>query len=259
VAVTTFSVLLGVTAGDSPGTTALLAVAVLTGQLSIGWSNDRIDADRDRRAGRADKPVAGGELRSRAIEVAIGSAAVLTIGFSLALGWRAGVLHLAAVACGWAYNLCFKGTWLSWLPYAAAFGALPAVATLALPHPAGPGAWVVATGALLGVAAHLTNTLPDLVDDLATGVRGLPHRIGPHASLGLTLALVMAAICCAVYGPPGPVLAIGWVALILGIGLSAGGVAAVWRRPDSRLSFYAIIGIVGLDLVLVLLAGHHLR
>src|SRR5665647_499792 len=30
-------------------------------------------------------------------------------------------------------------------------------------------------------AAHLANVLPDLGDDVATGIRGLPHRIGARA------------------------------------------------------------------------------
>ena len=113
---------------------------------------------------------------------AIGVALLVTVAFSLSLGWRAGLLHLAAVGCCWLYNAWLKATWLSWLPYAAAFGALPAIATLALPtHPA-PAAWVVAAGAAFGVAANLTNALPDLADDRLTGVAGLPHRIGTRAS-----------------------------------------------------------------------------
>ena len=64
------------------------------------------------------------------------------------------------------------------MPYAVAFGALPGGrqprgAASALPPVVGPVA-----GALLGVGAHLLNALPDLADDEATGVRGLPHRLG---------------------------------------------------------------------------------
>ena len=38
----------------------LVTAAVLAGQLSIGWSNDLIDARRDRAVGRTDKPLAVG-------------------------------------------------------------------------------------------------------------------------------------------------------------------------------------------------------
>ena len=49
-----------------------------------------------------------------------------------------------------------------------------------------------AAGALLGVGAHLVNVLPDLADDEATGVRGLPHRIGARR-LPVVAAGVLAA------------------------------------------------------------------
>ena len=48
----------------------LVAPAMLAGQLSVGWSNDACDAARDIAAGRADKPVARGEISVRALWVA---------------------------------------------------------------------------------------------------------------------------------------------------------------------------------------------
>ena len=41
---------------------ALVVCAVLAGQLSIGWSNDLLDLDRDRQVGRSDKPLAVGSV-----------------------------------------------------------------------------------------------------------------------------------------------------------------------------------------------------
>jgi 4-hydroxybenzoate polyprenyltransferase len=259
VAVTCFATVLAATAGNSAGTCAVLAVAVLAGQLSIGWSNDRVDAGRDRLVGRTDKPIATGELPRPAVDQAIAAALLVTIGFSLALGWRAGLLHLAAVACGWLYNVWLKATWISWLPYAAAFGALPAIATLALPsHPA-PAAWVVVAGVLLGIAANLTNALPDFAGDRATGILGLPHRIGAHPSLLLAVALLIVATVSAALGPPGAVGALGWTGLAFSVAAGIVGVVAVWQRPTSKSSFYGIIGIVGLDLVLIVGSGHRLH
>ena len=60
-AVTVLSGLLAAAQDLDPGTTVLVVVAVLAGQLSVGWSNDLVDVGRDRRAGRADKPLATGE------------------------------------------------------------------------------------------------------------------------------------------------------------------------------------------------------
>ena len=197
--VTAVSVALGVLARDGPGRTAVLVVAVLAGQLSIGWSNDLLDAARDRSVGRRDKPLARGAVSARTVVVAIAAALVVLVGASFALGWRAGLLNLATVASGWSYNLGVKATWLSPVPYAVSFGGLPAVATLAAPGHPWPAAWVLGAGALLGVAAHVANVLPDLADDRATGVRGLPHRLGARASvLTATLLLLGGAACSSV-------------------------------------------------------------
>ena len=259
VAVTCFATALAATAGNSATTCLLVAVAVLAGQLSIGWSNDRIDAARDRAAGRADKPLAAGELPDSGVDAAIGVALLVTVAFSLSLGWRAGLLHLAAVGCGWLYNAWLKATWLSWLPYAAAFGALPAIATLALPaHPA-PAAWVVAAGAAFGVAANLTNALPDLAADRLTGVAGLPHRIGARASLFLAAVLLVFATACAAFGPRGPVPAFGWAVLAVSVLAVPGALVLARRDPASKAAFYGIVAVVGLDLVLIVTCGRHLH
>jgi 4-hydroxybenzoate polyprenyltransferase len=259
VAVTCFTTVLGAAAGNGAGTCTLLAVAVLAGQLSIGWSNDRIDAARDRTAGRTDKPLASGELALRTADMAIALALLTTVAFSLSLGWRAGLLHLGAVGCGWIYNAELKSTWWSWLPYAAAFGALPAIATLALPTPTWPAAWAVVAGALFGAAANLTNALPDLAGDRLTGVVGLPHHLGARPSLLTAVALLIAATCCAAFGPPGATTALGWAALALSVLAAVAGAVLAFTRPTSKISFYGIVAVVGLDLVLIVVDGHHLH
>ena len=103
---------------------------------------------------------------------------VLTVLLGLACGLAAGAVHLVCVAAGWAYNLGLKATVWSWLPYAVCVRWLPVFVALA-DRPSGlPPLWIPVAGALLGVGAHLLNVLPDLADDAATGVRGLPHRLG---------------------------------------------------------------------------------
>src|SRR5918994_1829605 len=57
-AVTLMMTALAVTAGRDARGVLMVAAAVLTGQLSIGWLNDVLDARRDRAVGRLDKPVA---------------------------------------------------------------------------------------------------------------------------------------------------------------------------------------------------------
>ncbi|MCW2736795.1 UbiA family prenyltransferase, partial [Nocardioides sp.] len=177
-AVTVLAALLAGAQGLGAGRGVLLVAAVLAGQLSIGWGNDLVDLARDRSTGREDKPLATGRGSVRAVRVACAAAVVATVVLSLAVGAVAGLVHLGCVACGWAYNLGLKATAWSWLPYAGAFGGLTVFVALAdgsLP----PWWWPVGAG-LLGVGAHLVNVLPDVEDDLATGVRGLPHRLGPR-------------------------------------------------------------------------------
>jgi 4-hydroxybenzoate polyprenyltransferase len=232
---------------------------VLAGQLSIGWSNDRIDHDLDRSSSRADKPLARGTLSVRTVDRAIAVALLVTVLGSLALGWRAGVLHLAAVGCGWAYNLGLKATSISWLPYTLAFGSLPGVATLALPSPAPPAAWAVAAGALLGGTAHLTNALPDLIADEQFGIRGFPHRIGARPAVILAAAASLVATAVLVLGPPGDPSPVRVIGLVAASAWTVGGCALAWRRPQTPLLFYGTIAVVVIDLALLMLGPSFVR
>jgi 4-hydroxybenzoate polyprenyltransferase len=247
---------LAAAAGNSPGRCVLIAAAIFCGQLTIGWTNDRHDVAADRLAGRPDKPLALGLAPLPVVDVAIGLATAATIALSLLVGWLAGVVHLAAVAAGWSYNFWFKGTWLSWAPYAVAFGALPAVATLALPgHPA-PAAWAVAAAALLGVAANFTNALPDLDDDRVAGFRGAPNRVGSRPSLVIGIVLVAAAAACVAFGPPGAPRWFGWAGFAATAALAVAAVPLLWRRAQTRAPFYALMAAVPIDVVMVLLGRH---
>jgi 4-hydroxybenzoate polyprenyltransferase len=170
---------------------AVLALAVLLGQVSVGWSNDWIDATRDTTQHRLDKPIPRGLVQRAVVRRAAFTALVLCVPASYALGWRAGTAHLVAVGAAWSYNLGVKRTIASPLPYLLAFALVPVVVAAALPHhPHAPWA-LVAASALLGLSAHLTNAVEDLADDAATGVRGLPQRLG---ALGATVASTLSVV-----------------------------------------------------------------
>lgn len=258
-AVTAAAVLLAAAAGNTAGTCTLVALAVLAGQLSVGWSNDRIDAERDRRVGHEGKPIAAGEVSLPAVDRAIAASLVGTVVFSLLLGWRAGLVHLAAVAAAWLYNVDLKGTWLSWLPYTVAFGALPAVATLALPgHPL-PDGWVMGTGALLGTSVNFANALPGLARHPRSDIRGLPDRIGGKASLLMAGALLAAAAALVTWAPAGPPKPAGWVCAALTAALLLGGVPTLWRRAESRAPFYGVLLIAPIVLIVMVLTARPLH
>jgi len=238
-AVTVLTALLAVSGGTGPATGVLVVLAVLAGQLSIGWSNDALDAERDRRSGRTDKPVATGAVPAAVLRPAIAAALVLCVVLSLASGLLAGGVHLVGVAMGWAHNLGVKRTVLSPLPYAVAFASLPAFVGLAGPDGLPPG-WVLGCGAVLGVAAHLLNALPDLADDVATGVVGLPQRLGEKGVRVLAPALLLLGTALAVVRPGtgAPVPGWGWGALLVGAVLA--GVAAARR---GRVPFAAAVAV----------------
>jgi 4-hydroxybenzoate polyprenyltransferase len=250
-AVTTMTVALAFGAGNDVDTSLLVAVAVLSGQLSIGWSNDAVDARRDHAVGRRDKPVAAGSVSVLTVALAAVVGLLVTIPSSLALGWRAGLAQLVGVASGWAYNVGLKSTVWSWVPFGLAFGALPAVATLPLSTHPWPAWWALVAGALVGVSAHLGNVLPDLAEDEATGVRGLPHRIGPTWTVGLGLTAALAAGILVVLGPGGPPPALSWVGLVAAAAVSAWAFCVVRRRPSTQAAFYATMLVAAIGVVLL--------
>lgn len=249
-AVTLLTAGLAATASHSPVTGILVTAAVLTGQLSIGWSNDLVDADRDRLVGRQDKPAATGSLTIRTLQVATGCSVVACVVLSLLCGVRSGLVHLVLlVGSGWAYNLGLKRTALSPLPYAVAFGALPSVVTLALATPRVAPLWMTVTGALLGVAAHFLNVLPDLADDASTGVLGAPHRLGEAPTRVIALTLLTAGTVVAVVGPGRPPV---WAVLGAGACVVLGGVGA-WSRGRLPFAIGATIALV--DVVMLVVRG----
>lgn len=250
VVVTTLAVLLGVEAGLGGPRTVLLGLAVLAGQLSVGWSNDLLDADRDRATGRPDKPLATGQVSRCTVTVALIIAVGAAGGLSLPLGGPAALAHLVLLVSAWSYNLGVKGTVLSWLPYVVAFGTLPAVPALALAPPEMPAAWMIAVGALLGAGAHLVNALPDLADDVATGVRGLPHRLGARHTGTAAVVVLAGGTAAAVLGPHGPVPAWAWAVLALTVLLAAGSLVRAGRAP-----FRAAMVVALLNVVMLLVRG----
>ncbi|WP_233448032.1 UbiA family prenyltransferase [Streptomyces sp. SID7814] len=255
IAVTVFVTALSAASGQGAGGAVAAGSAVLAGQLSIGWCNDAVDAVRDTASGRRDKPLAGGALRPRTVAVAAVLALLLCVPLSLLSGVAAAAVHVTGVvAGGWAYNLVLKSTLLSPVPYAVGFASLPAFVTLGAPTPAWPAWWAVVTSALLGVGAHWVNALPDIADDLATGVRGLPQRLGPVACRRLTLVTLLAAVAVVTLGPPGEVRLPVWLcATAAGCAAAAG--AAPWWPTTSRWPFRAAIAVAALAVAQLLSRG----
>jgi 4-hydroxybenzoate polyprenyltransferase len=259
VAVTALSAGLAALAHNSPGRAFALVAAVLTGQLSIGWSNDWIDAARDRASQRSDKPAALGAVPASTVAKAAWIALILSVVLSILLGHRSGTAAILILISGWAYNLGLKATVWSWLPYAIAFGALPVAATLNGPGSHWPGWWAMAAGASLGVAAHVANVLPDLATDAATGVRGFPHRLGARKASTAGPVLLVIATGLIVFGPAGHPSAPGWAAMAASVIIGAAALTTALRaRTLGQQYFLATIAVAVIDLALFATSGGQL-
>lgn len=253
--VTVVATVLGFGIGYPPGRLGLLALAILLGQLSIGWSNDWLDAARDREVERADKPAARGDVPLGAVRACAFGALLLALIATWLLGAGALLAHAAALAGGWAYNLGLKSTAFSFVPFAVSFGLLPAIVTLGQIAPAWPAPWVLAAGALLGVAAHVTNVLPDLADDARTGVNGLPHRLGARVSGLLAFGCLAVATALITVGPGIPVRPLLLAGLVIGLAASGVGVVLLLRRSPTRLLMQLVMTCAVVDVVMLALAG----
>jgi len=257
-AVSLIAVALAASTGRSGWGILTVGLAVLTGQLSIGWSNDYLDRSRDAQSERRDKPVAGGRISPRIVLGAALAALGCCVPLSLASGWLAASAHLLAVGLAWSYNFGVKATRFSFVPYALAFGLLPTFVVLGLPGPPSVPWWLWTAGALLGTGAHFANTLPDLEADEASGIRGLPHRIGRTASRLVSAGLLVAASLVVTLGPSFPPNLFSVVGLgVIGVLVSAGIVSP--KILGGRGAFRASIGVACIDVALFVTAAHALR
>lgn len=257
VAVSAITAVLAIGVGWEAWRVAVIGCAMLVGQASVGLSNDWIDADRDRAVGRTDKPVATGAVSARVARDAAIGCAIVAVALTIPLGWAATLAHVIFIASAWSYNLGLKNSAASVLPYVVSFGMLPLVVTLAGSRPGLASPWALLAGATLGIAAHFANVLPDLDDDRATGIRGLPHRLGLRATgavIGSSLAIAAAAI---VFG----LQRTGWLPITgfaLSVGVAAWCATLVFRGRLSRLVFRLIIVGAVVDVMLLATAGQRI-
>jgi 4-hydroxybenzoate polyprenyltransferase len=164
------------------GPAYFISFGVFLGQLLVGWTNDLNDYQDDLKHNRMGKPLISGELTKTSLLRAVKITTPIAVVFNLfgPLGIKGGSLYLFGVGMGVAYNFYFKSTVLSPLPYAIAFAAF--VSSIVIATDQNVPIWLVLAGALFGVAAHFANVLKDLDQDLTSGIKGLPQRLGKKKS-----------------------------------------------------------------------------
>ncbi len=258
IAVTAVATTFAAAVGRGVAGSALVAVTVLASQLSIGWENDYLDRDRDRVSQRADKPIATGVVSANTVAAAA-AAATLVLVVSLPFhGWQAGLVGLLAWLSAEQYNRWAKRTVVSFLPYTISFGLLPSFVLLGGGHGEWAPLWLTAAAALLGAGAHFANVLPDIADDLATGVNGLPQRLGRLRSAAVSVAALATASALLILGPSQ-----AWLpaAVIAAASVTAGTIGVMVGMRQARVGrrssapFLAAIGIAIVDVALFLVSG----
>jgi len=232
-AVTAITTALALSAGRGPSA-GNVALAVFCGQLTVGLSNDYVDRERDAVAGRLDKPIVSGRVSAQLVLICAWIAVGLCIPLSMLSGWRAGLVHLAAVAVALIYNVWLKSTVASVLAYTVAFGALPIFVALGLEgHPMARW-WTIVAAGLLGSGAHFINSLSDVGHDALTNMRGLPQRLGSRASLFVGVALMAIAAVIVAVAPLGkPSLLAVLLAISSLVSVATVVVAALSGRPKA--------------------------
>lgn len=171
-----------------------IAIAILAGQLVVGWTNDLLDHPLDSAAGRLKKPLVKEDVTRKQIQVGISIAlvAAVLLSFLGPLGVRGGLLHMLGLASATIYNFWAKSTWFSPLPYAISFGALP-WATYSVAHK-NPPVWLFVDFILVSLSFHFLNVIKDLEWDLSQSVLGLPQQIGKKWSAIVAAVLVITAV-----------------------------------------------------------------
>jgi 4-hydroxybenzoate polyprenyltransferase len=172
-----------------------IALAILSGQLVVGWTNDLLDFPLDKAAGRLKKPLVAETVTRKQIQIGIAIAltAAILLSFLGPLGARGGLLHMMGLASATIYNFWAKSTWFSPIPYAISFGALPwAVYSVAHKHPS---TWLFLDFILVSISFHFLNVIKDLEWDRTQSVLGLPQRMGKFRSMvSATICLGIATI-----------------------------------------------------------------
>ena len=226
------------------GPAYFISIGVFLGQLLVGWTNDLNDYQDDLKHNRIGKPLVSGQLTKTSLLRAVKITTPIAVVVNLVgpLGIKGGLLYLFGVGMGVAYNFYFKSTLLSPLPYALAFAAL--VSSIVLATNRTPPLWLIASGSLLGVAAHFANVLKDLDQDLKSGITGLPQKIGKRYSRVIVSALLIGTTLVLHQTNPNlPLLAIGLVG------------AFITSFSSDKWIFKFLIVTVIIDLILLLNAA----
>ena len=205
--VSVVTVAIALLAINDPKTTTVVVLGggMLCFQFAIGIANDIVDATEDAKS-KPWKAIPRGVVPRKAAVIATtmfaGAGLILTSGLPV-VAWLIG---MAGLACGLIYDVQLKRTALSWVPLAVALPLVPVWAFTAFEAWDHLLWWAFPLGALLGLALHLTNQLPDLESE--QGAKGTAHRLGARRTFRGAVGVFgvaggLACVVLLVAGEPG--------------------------------------------------------
>lgn len=179
-------------AGGGADHAALAAITMLGIHTSIGALNDLLDRHSD--IGRAEKPLATGEVEARTARTVIATSAAVGLGAASLLGPVSLQIAAAGAALGYLYNVLLKRTLASFVPFAVGVSLIPLFAWSAAGREPSQEILLLCIAAIPGGSAlALQNALADFRRDQETGVRGLVVRTGERFARVAAAALHLVA------------------------------------------------------------------
>jgi len=169
-----------------------LLLAMLGGQLAIGAINELVDLPYDS-AGKPWKPLPSGVVSIRGARTVVAVGLIMIVAFGSRFGFLPFALLALGTGLGIAYDLWFKRTIVSWLPYLLALPLLPIWVFASLGRPE-PGLLLLfPLGALATVGVHLAQSLPDVVIDRAAGLPTVSSRLGQRLTFVIAWLTTLSA------------------------------------------------------------------
>ena len=180
-------------------------------QVSIAMLNDYCDRRVDAQ-GKPEKPIPRGLILPREALIAGLLMIAIMLVLLIPLPLLALVISLCYLVLGQGYNLGLKSTPLSGIVFALAMPLIPLYAFAGIGHIPPIILWLVPAGFLLGIALNLANSLPDLEEDQAQGLKTLAVVLGVRRSFTACYTLiVMCAVMIGVLTITGIVPANPWI------------------------------------------------
>jgi 4-hydroxybenzoate polyprenyltransferase len=200
-------------------------------QFAIGALNDIVDAPAD--AGRVPpKPIPGGFVSIADARIVVALSVALGLALAPQIGLTMLFLGLLVLAIGFAYDLVFKGTAWSWVPFAAGIPILPIYGWFGATGTLPPFfATLTVMAVLAGAALAVANARADLDDDLDSGTRSVATMLGPDRSWWVDAGLMGAAISIGIVSLGGNAFRPEpWTLVAAGVGIVVSGLVLGRRQ-----------------------------